>query len=127
MCFFCFPDGREFIPSQWTGTYTCSDNNITVSYIVNLTKSTVNFGISGDLIIEGIKLEVLGTFAFFQQILAMQHQYLVLETVIGNNLTNVEIDMHLESPTYMKGAVVFSNVDGFKTCMSEMRRVAGML
>ena len=85
----------------------------------------MNFGITGDLFVEGIKLSVRGTFAWFQQILALQHQYLVLETVIGNNLTNVEIDMHLETPTYMKGAVVFSNGGSLKTCMSEMRRVAG--
>ena len=123
---FVLTDGREFIPSVWNGSYVCDDNNLNITYLVNLTKSSVNFGLSGTLFIEGQQLSIRGTFAWFQRVLALQHQYVVAPAVFGNNLTNFEIDMNLISMVYMKGAVVFTTGGRLKTCTSEMRRIAGM-
>ena len=122
-----FVDGREFIPTVWNGSYVCDDNQLNISYVVNLTKSEINFGISGTLYIEGLQLPIQGTFAWYQGVLALQHQYYVASLVYGNNFTYVEIDMNLINLMYMRGAVVFSTSSGIKTCTSEMRRVAGML
>ena len=93
---------------------------------MNLTKSEINFGIQGTLFIENIQLPIEGTFAWFQSVLALQHQEYVPGLIYGNNFTNVEIDMKLISLMYMRGAVVFTSDTGVKTCTSEMRRVAGM-
>ena len=98
-----------------------------ISYVVNLTKSEENFGIQGTLFIETLRLGIEGTFAWFQRVLALQHQGFVGSLIYGNNFTNIEIDMNLISTTYMKGAVVFSTDAGVKTCVSEMRRIAGTL
>ena len=94
--------------------------------MVNLTKSDENFGIQGTMFIETLRLGIQGTFASFQRVLALQHQEFVPGLVYGNNFTNIEIDMNLISPVYMKGAVVFTTNGGSKTCTSELRRVAGM-
>ena len=123
---FIFVDGREFIPSVWNGSYVCSDNNLNISYVVNLTKSSdVNFGVQGVMMIENHRLAVQGTFAWFQQVLALQHQIFVADLIYGNDFTNIEIDMNLITTKYMKGALVFTTSNGLKTCTSEMRRTAG--
>ena len=93
---------------------------------MNLTKSDVNFGIQGTLYIDRLSLDVDGTFAWFQKVLALQHQNFVPGLIYGNSFTNVEIDMNLISSVYMRGAVVFTTSSGIKTCTSEMRRIAGL-
>ena len=67
-----------------------------------------------------------GTFAWFQKVLALQHQEYVPGLLYGNNLTNIEIDMNLISSVFMRGAVVFSTDSGVKTCTSELHRIAGL-
>ena len=73
------------------------------------------------------ELAVQGTFAWFQKVLALQHQIFVADRIYGNDFTNIEIDMNLISITYMKGALVFTTNNGLKSCISEMRRIAGLL
>ena len=121
-----FLDGREFIPTEWYGWYQCDDNHVNITYLVNLTKSDINFGIEGTMYIAKESFSVDGTFAWFQKVLALQHQEYVPGLLYGNNLTNIEIDMNLISSIFMRGAVVFSTDSGVKTCTSELHRIAGL-
>ena len=123
---FFFLDGREFIPTEWYGWYQCDDNHVNITYLVNLTKSDINFGIEGTMYIAKESFSVDGTFAWFQKVLALQHQEYVPGLLYGNNLTNIEIDMNLISSVFMRGAVVFSTDSGVKTCTSELHRIAGL-
>ena len=129
--FFCysvktsFSDGSDFIPSEWNGSYVCSDDNRNVSYVLNVTKSDSSIGTVGTLTVNGAAIPMTGTFASFGRLLAIQGQRTVSQLVFGNNFTKVEINMRFNTSLYMTGAVVFTANSGLKTCVSELRKVAG--
>ena len=120
-----FPDGSDFIPSEWNGSYVCSDDNRNVSYILNVTKSDSSIGTVGTLFIDGNSVPMTGTFASFGKLLAIQGQRVVSPLVYGNNFTKVEINMRFNTSLYMTGAIVFTANGGLKTCVSELRKISG--
>ena len=124
--FFVFQDESDFLPSEWNGTYVCSDDHRNLSYVLNISKSDISIGTIATLLIDRHSLPMTGTFATFGQYLAIQGQQLLSQLVFGNNFTNVEIDMKFNSSLYMVGAIVFTANGQIKTCASELRRAAGM-
>ena len=116
----------DFILSIWNGSYVCADNNINITYILNVSKSdTSNIGTKATLKIEGTSLAMTGTYASFAHILALQSQDVVSQTIFGNNFTKVEINMNFISSLFMTGAVVFRSGADTKNCRSELRRIEG--
>ena len=124
--FFYFTDGNFFIPSLWNGSYVCADNNINITYLLNVSKAENNIGTVGRLMIDSYSLGMTGTFASFAKILALQHQDVVGSEIYGANFSGFEINMQYYSSLYMKGAVVLQTDNGQKSCDSELRRIAGM-
>ena len=122
-----FSDGSDFIPSEWSGSYVCSDDNRNVSYVLNVTKSDSSIGTVGILTVNGASIPMTGTFASFGRLLAIQGQQTVSQLVFGNNFTKVEINMRFNTSLYMTGAVVFTANNGLKTCVSELRKVSGIV
>ena len=101
----------------------CADNNINVTYLLNVTKSEDGIGTVGTLLIDRHSLSMEGTFASFAKILALQSHDLVTSRVIGVNFTDVEINMLYHSSIFMDGAIVFPSDS--KSCRSELRRIEG--
>ena len=124
-----FSDGIEFIPSVWSGSYVCTDDNKNISYLLNISKAESGFiGTVGELLIDRHSLRMSGTFASFARVLALQTRDVVSSEILGNNLTNVEINMNAISSVFMTGAIVFRTMTGVpKSCRSEIRRIAGEL
>ena len=123
-----FPDDKDFIPSEWNGTYICPDDNLNISYVLNITKSDSSIGTVATLIINRQSVGMTGTFASFGKLLALQGQDLVASKIYGNNFTNVEINMKYNTSLYMVGAVIFTDDSNtVKTCISELHRNAGKL
>ena len=127
MCVFFSSDETNFILSVWKGTYVCLDNNLNITYLLNVSKAEASaIGTKATLNIDRETLAMTGTYATFAQILALQSQDPVSHDIFGNNFTNVEINMHFESSLFMTGAIVFRSGDDVKSCRSELRRISGM-
>ena len=124
--FLFLSDGSEFIPSEWNGTYMCSDDHRNLSYVLNVSKSDSSIGTVASMIIDSYTLPMEGTYASFGQLLAIQGRQLLSPLVYGNNFTNVEINMRFVTSLHMTGAVVFTANGGLKTCTSDLTRRAGM-
>ena len=103
----------------------CADNNINITYLLNVSKSEDGIGTVGTLLIDRHSLSMDGTFASFAKILALQSHDLVADRVFGVNFTDVEIDMLYHSSVFMDGAIVFQTNTDSKSCRSELRRIAG--
>ena len=119
-------DGSEFLPSEWDGTYVCSDDGRNLSYVLNISKSDSSIGTVASLIINTNTLPMEGTFASFGKLLAIQGKQLMSQLVNGNNFTNVEINMRFVTDLHMTGAIVFTANGGLKTCRSDLTRRAGL-
>lgn len=114
------------IPSLWSGSYVCSDNNLNLSYLLNISKAENGIDTVGTLFIGKHSLDMSGTFASFVKILALQSHDVVTEEIFGVNFTDVEINMMYHSSIFMAGAIVFQDDNSTKSCKSELRRMAGM-
>lgn len=107
----------------------CSDDHKNITYLLNISKADSTFiGTVGELIIDTQSLGMTGTFASFAKVLALQTRQVVSTAVLGNNFTNVEINMNNVQNLFMSGAIVFRTKTGDpKSCYSELRRIAGKL
>ena len=119
-------DETDFILSVWKGTYVCSDDKLNITYLLNVSKAEASvIGTKATLNIDRETLEMTGTYATFAQILALQSQEIVSHDIFGNNFTNVEINMRFITSLFMTGAIVFRSGEEYKSCASELRRIAG--
>ena len=119
-------DETEFILSVWKGSYVCADDNLNITYLLNVSKAeTQTIGTKAVLTIGRTTLAMTGTYATFAQILALQNQDAVSHNINGNDFTNVEINMRFISSLFMTGAVVFRTGPDYKSCTSELRRIEG--
>ena len=125
-CIF-FADGTDFIPSIWNGSYVCADDHRNITYLLNISKAEATFiGTVGELLIDTQSIRMTGTFASFAKVLALQTRQIVSMAILGNNFTNVEINMDHVENLFMSGAMVFRTKTGDpKSCYSELRRIAG--
>ena len=93
---------------------------------MNVSKAEASvIGTKATLNIDRETLEMTGTYATFAQILALQSQEIVSHDIFGNNFTNVEINMRFITSLFMTGAIVFRSGEEYKSCASELRRIAG--
>ena len=121
-------DEKDFIPSEWSGTYVCPDDRLNISYVINITKSDNGIDTDARLLIDFNSIMMKGTYATFGKLLALQGQDLLASKIRGNNFNNVEINMRLDTVLTMVGAVIFTTDSGsIKTCASELHRTAGKL
>ena len=120
-----FADEANFILSVWSGSYVCADNGLNISYILNVSKAQDStIGTTAVMTIRGTSLPMTGTYASFAKVLALQSHQVVTQNIIGNNFTEVEINMNFISSLFMKGGIVFRS-ENDKQCQSELRRIAG--
>ena len=111
---------------MWNGSYVCDDNNINITYLLNVSKAeSAAIGTKATLLIDGQSLAMTGTYASFAKILALQSREVVTHNIFGNSLTNVEINMDFITSLFMKGAIVFRSQNTNKMCRSELRRIDG--
>ena len=111
---------------MWKGTYVCADDNLNITYLLNVSKAeTTNIGTKAVLSIGRTSLAMTGTYATFAHILALQNQDIVAHDINGNNFSNVEINMRFITSLFMTGAVVFRSGSDYKSCDSELRRIEG--
>ena len=115
-----------FLPSEWSGNYTCDDDKREVHFIMNITKSSSNIDIAGDMYIDNKKLEMTGSFASFFKIFALQSDAAISSQIANRNFTKVELNGRVESSIFISGAVVFLEATGKRNCAMELRRRAGM-
>ena len=83
-------------------------------------------GTNGFLVLSGISIPVRGTYATYSKLLFMQNQQSLSVLVYGNNLTTVAVNMYFNTSLYMVGVIGLTTDLGTKTCVSELRRTAGM-
>jgi hypothetical protein len=117
----------DLLPSEWSGNYTCSDDNITHVFAMNISRSD-NINTAGSVLIYGQSFNMSGAFAFSFNLLTLQSDSSLHGEVAGRNFTSVELDGRLWNPALIQGFVVFMLQTGPKlSCPVELTRVSGII
>lgn len=114
----------ELVPSEWTGNYTCADDNNNVMFVMNITRSDT-IDTVGSVIVAGRNFSVRGAFATSFKLLTLQNDNVIPDTLFGRNFTDVELNGKLQSPVYIDGFLIFTTDSGDVSCPVELRRSAG--
>lgn len=115
----------EFLPSEWSGNYTCADDKVEVKFILNFTKSSSSISLKGDMHIDGNTLETSGSFASYFKSFAIQSDTAISNQIAGRNFTKVELNGQVWSSIFIDGAIVFTSNTGKYNCSMELRRQKG--
>ena len=125
LSFWIFSD-MELLPSEWTGNYTCRDDNINVIFLMNITRSdTINT--VGSVFVDSHNFTVQGAFASKFKFLTLQNDMAISDTLAGRNFTAVELNAELKSPVLIDGYIIFTTQTGTLSCPVQLRRSAGKI
>jgi len=113
-----------FIPSEWTGNYTCQ-NDIMRWFKINLTMDTASIKLLGDMDIDGTEILTEGTFASVFKIIAYQTNDFIVPLVFGRNFSKVEFNGRFTNPLLIDGFSVFTETNGKTTCPTQLKRGPG--
>ncbi|KAK3591160.1 hypothetical protein CHS0354_029007, partial [Potamilus streckersoni] len=100
-----YEDQREFIPSEWTGKYSCP-LQANVSLTLNVTKSENRIEVAGSLMFFAFNLPFSGTYASVAKFLTVQTAGNII-SIDGKNYSSVELNLFLKDSVTMNGSIVF--------------------
>ncbi|KAH3828997.1 hypothetical protein DPMN_130985 [Dreissena polymorpha] len=78
----------------------------------------------GDILINGSRISVSGSFASYYKNYALQTTNLVAHEIFKRNFTNFEMNGIFVSPVFSTGVVIIAGRAGTITCPMELRRTA---
>lgn len=114
----------ELVPSEWTGNYTCPDDNISVIFVMNITKSD-KIDTTGSVLIQGHNFSMSGAYASQFKFITLQSDNVITETFVGRNFTDVELNGKVQTTVFIDGFVIFTTDLGTLSCPVELRRTSG--
>lgn len=125
-CYLTPVAATEFVPTTWLGNYTCNDADMP-RYLEMSLAQTSSILVSGDMVIDGVAVNVTGTFAEFFKTLTVQSNKPVAHEIFGGNITSIEVNCVLESPVLMRGAIILqdASTQDLRQCPVEFARKAG--
>lgn len=114
-----------FLPSEWSGNYTCDNDNTEVHFVINIIKSSSSIVLEGDMYIGNKQLDMVGSFGSYYKTFAIQSNNVISSHIANRNFTSVELNGKVESSVYIDGAIIFLTNSGKKKCTMELRRQTG--
>ena len=116
--------GTELIPSEWTGNFTCPDDNTMTIFFMNITRSD-NIETLATVHNLDVDFPMTGSYATIMRILTLQNSGTLLRRGINVNYTDVELDGQVRSAVFIEGFVVFKRANNTLQCPVQLRRTAG--
>jgi hypothetical protein len=116
----------ELIPSEWTGNYTCPDDNISVIFVMNITRSD-KIDTTASFSIQGHNFSMSGAYASQFKFITLQSDSVITETFVGRNFTDVELNGKVQTMVLIDGFVIFTTDSGTLSCPVVLRRTAGKI
>lgn len=79
------------------------------------------------MVVDGVAVNVTGTYAEFFKTLAVQSNKPVAHEIFGGNITSIEVNCVLVSPVLMRGAIILqdASTQDLRQCPVQFTRKAG--
>ncbi|XP_045166554.2 uncharacterized protein LOC123529972 [Mercenaria mercenaria] len=115
-------DLDTFLPSKWTGNFTCTDDDMETKFVLNVTSSSSTIGLQGNMYFDGENIYMVGSFASFFKMFAMQSDAIIKNQIANRYFSKVELNGKVQSSVFIEGAIIFQTDSGKDTCPMELRR-----
>ncbi|XP_053391824.1 uncharacterized protein LOC128554583 [Mercenaria mercenaria] len=117
-------DLDTFLPSKWTGNFSCTDDGMETHFVLNVTDSSSTIDLQGNMYVDGEKIYMVGSFASYFEIFAMQSDAIIKNQIANRSLSKVELNGKVQSSVFIEGAIIFQTDSGSDACSMELRRQA---
>lgn len=108
------------------GNYTCPDDNTSVLFFMNITKSD-KIDTLGSVIVQGHNFSMSGAFASQFKTVTLQSSRVISAMFAGRNFTDVELNGRLRTAVFIEGFMIFATDVGTMSCPVQLRRTAGKM
>ena len=120
-----FTDLYDFIPSEWKGNFTCSDDNVVVRFVMNITQLTNHITLFGHLLIDNHSIPLQGSQNTFLRRFTLHNTALITDKMAGKNVSKVTMNGYFSSHDLIDGSIIFAMDSRNLSCSMQMRKEAG--